>query len=183
MNSITLTWLVIGSLFCAVEIVVPTAFVSVVLGISALVIAALSPLIPSVTVQVILWMGLAIVLVGVAQRVQRSPVTGSARSRLLRSSLEAETLTEILPGQAGRARYEGNSWAVRCEDPMRAIAAGKRVHVVGRQGNTLIVVPELDNIELQPPPLKPAVSDPPPIPPPPPTDPPASSTHPHPHQP
>lgn len=176
MNSVTLTWLVIGSLFCAVEVVVPTAFISVVLGISALVIAALSPLIPSVTVQVILWMVLAIALVGLAQRVQRSPVAGPARSRLLRSSLEAETLTEILPGQTGRARYEGNSWAVRCEDPVRAIAAGERVHVVGRQGNTLIVVPEVEHADLSPLPLDTAIAHPQPVAPP---DPPISPQHPN----
>jgi membrane protein implicated in regulation of membrane protease activity len=53
-----------------------------------------------------------------------------------------ETLTEILPGQAGRVLYEGNSWRARCDDDKLSLAPGQKVYVVSREGTTLIVMPE-----------------------------------------
>jgi membrane protein implicated in regulation of membrane protease activity len=60
----------------------------------------------------------------------------------IEDSKEAETLTEILPGEAGRVLYEGNSWRARCEDDKLAIPPKQKVYVVRREGTTLIVVPE-----------------------------------------
>ena len=57
-------------------------------------------------------------------------------------STEARTLTAIPPGRSGRVMYEGSSWQACCSDTEVAIASDERVVVVGRQGNTLIVLPE-----------------------------------------
>jgi len=60
----------------------------------------------------------------------------------IREADEALTISEILPGQTGRVKYEGNSWKARCDDPETAIAINEKVYVLRRQGTTLIVMPE-----------------------------------------
>ena len=130
----TVIWLIVGAGLCLVEFILPTAFIAFVMGISAFVVAAIAPFV-SLGVQVGLWMILSIALVIVSRRfINRRP-------GLKLDATEAETLTEIRPGQVGRVRYEGNSWAARCETQFD-IPAGRRVYVVGRKGTTLIVMPE-----------------------------------------
>lgn len=132
----TMIWFLIGAVLCLIELFVPTAFVAFVLGISALLVAAVASIVPF-NLQIVLWMGLSLLLVVVSRRFVRFSV---ASMKL--DATEAETLTEIPAGQAGRVLYEGNSWAARCEDQTLDIAANQRVLVVRRQGTTLIVVPE-----------------------------------------
>ncbi|MER3478173.1 MAG: hypothetical protein C4287_19065 [Leptolyngbya sp. ERB_1_2] len=120
---------------CFVEFVLPTAFIAFVLGLSALLVAIVAHLLP-LGVQVGLWVILSIVLVLFSRRFV------NRRAALKLDATEAETLTEIRPGELGRVSYEGNSWAARCESSNIAIPAGQRVYVVGRKGTTLIVMPE-----------------------------------------
>lgn len=135
--NITIIWLLIGTTLCLIELVVPTAFVAFVMGISAFAVALFSTLLP-LNLQVFLWMGLSLALVVLSRRFVR-PHRGIGK---LLDATEAETLTEIPAGKTGRVIYEGNSWSAQCDDHNLTIAAGQKVLVVRRQGTTLIVVPE-----------------------------------------
>jgi len=106
-----------------------------VMGLSALVVAAFSKVLP-LNLQVLLWMTLSLLAVLASRRLI------SRRAALKLDATEAETLTEILPGQPGRVLYEGNSWIARCETFDGTIAPHQKVYVVGRKGTTLIIVPE-----------------------------------------
>ena len=128
-------WLLAGVVLCLIEFVLPTAFVAFVMGLSALIVAAVSAVLP-LNAQIILWMALSAVMVlGSRRFINR-------KAALKLDATEAETLTEILPGKPGRVLYEGNSWSARCETFEGAIAPHQKVYIVGRKGTTLIVVPE-----------------------------------------
>lgn len=130
-------WIILGAVLCFLEVIFPTAFVEMMLGLSAFVIAFVSLVIPYFPLQVVLWLILAVLLIYVGRRFmpRRS-------DRLLQDALEAETLTAIAPGSNGRVLYEGNSWQARCDDPYLEIAQAKKVFVLRREGTTLIVMPE-----------------------------------------
>lgn len=128
-------WLLIGLTLCLVEFVLPTAFIAFVMGLSALMVAALSNVV-SLNLQIALWMVLSAVMVFVSRRLVRP------KAAFKLDATEAETLTEILPGGSGRVLYEGNSWNARCESSEVTIAPQQRVYVVARKGTTLIVMPE-----------------------------------------
>lgn len=129
-------WLIVGLSLCAIELVVPTAFVAFVMGLSAIIVAVLAPVLPQPGWQVAAWMVCSGGLVWVAKRYFDRP--GTARTW---DAIEAETTTEIPAGRPGRVLYEGQSWQARCEDESRAIAAGQTVYVVGQRGTTLLVMP------------------------------------------
>lgn len=131
----TVIWLLIGVVLCLIEFVIPTAFVSSMMGISALIVAATTGLMP-LGLQIALWALLSLGLVLVSRRLVR---TRAARTL---DATEAETLTEIPAGKTGRVIYEGNSWAAQCDDPGTAIAAHQKVYIVARRGTTLIVMPQ-----------------------------------------
>lgn len=131
----TIIWLLVGAVLCFAELILPTAFIAFVMGVSALLVATVSTVLPFGW-QLILWMVLSLLMVLFSRRFV------NARAALKLDATEAETLTEILPGQVGRVLYEGNSWAARCGDSHTRIAAEERVYVVGRRGTTLIVMPE-----------------------------------------
>jgi membrane protein implicated in regulation of membrane protease activity len=119
------------------ELIFPTAFVSLVMGISALIVAAIALWIPSLSFHLFLWMVLSVGLILVSRRLlPRTPVP------TLKDPIEARTLTPIVPDRGGRVLYEGNSWQARCDNEDVTIPAGQRVYVVARRGTTLIVVPE-----------------------------------------
>jgi membrane protein implicated in regulation of membrane protease activity len=131
----TIVWLLIGAGLCLAELILPTAFIAFVMGLSALMVASVAHLLP-LGIQVFLWVALSVIMVLVSRRFV------NRKAALKLDSNEAETLTAIQPGQSGRVLYEGNSWAARCEGSTVEIPAGQRVYVVGRKGTTLIVMPE-----------------------------------------
>ena len=131
----TIIWLLVGAVLCSSELVLPTAFVAFVMGISAFAVATVAGLIP-LNLQILLWAVLSLILVIFSRKLVHS------RASIKLDATEGETLTEILPGKTGRVLYEGNSWLARCEDHNLAIAPHQRVYVVGRQGTTLIILPE-----------------------------------------
>ncbi len=133
----TLLWLISGALLCLAELLLPTAFVAFMMGLSAFAVAAVSLLLPYVNLQIFLWMVFSTVFVLASRR-----LIPKGKTRTIEDDKEAKTLTEILPGEGGRVIYEGNSWRARCEDCDAAIPANQNVIVVGRKGTTLIVVPE-----------------------------------------
>lgn len=133
-----LLWLIAGLILCSVELFVPTAFVAFMMGLSACAIALVAWLLPTAfPLHVVLWLLLSTALVFLSRRFLPHP---SVSKRM--DATEAQTLTEILPGQTGRVLYEGNSWSARCEYDMEAIAPHQKVFVVRREGNILIVVPQ-----------------------------------------
>lgn len=132
-----LFWLIVGSFLCLMELFLPTAFVAFMMGLSALIVAAIALVIPLVNVQVLLWMILSGGLIFLVRRfIPRNSVS------VIEDAKEAQTLTEIPAGETGRVIYEGNSWQARCEDEEVTIPPNQRVVVVRRIGTTLIVVPE-----------------------------------------
>ncbi len=129
-------WLIIGTSLCLVELVLPTALISVFLGLAAIVIALLVLVFPiPIALQILLWV---IVSGGLAWLSQRFL---PKRSAIDFSHTEAQSLTAITPGQAGRVLYEGASWRAKCGDDSSHIVPNQSLHVIGREGTTLLVVP------------------------------------------
>jgi membrane protein implicated in regulation of membrane protease activity len=119
------------------ELVIPTAFIELTMGISAILVAMVAWFIPPLTVQVMVWIVLSIGLTLLLRRLLPK------RKRVaIEDAKEAKTLTAIAPGSVGRVIYEGNSWQARCEDDQLEIAPNQKVYVVGRRGTTLLVLPE-----------------------------------------
>ncbi|PPS43961.1 NfeD family protein [Chroococcidiopsis sp. TS-821] len=134
--NVTLLWLIAGAVLCLMELVLPTAFVAFMMGLSAFVVAIVSLVIPQLSLQAFLWLGLSAALILLSRRLL------IPKRKKLQDAYIAETLTEIPAGRDGRVIYEGNSWRARCEDRHLAIAPSQKVYVVRREGTTLIVVPE-----------------------------------------
>jgi membrane protein implicated in regulation of membrane protease activity len=130
-------WLIAGIALCVLEFVVPTAFIELTMGISAIVVAVLARFVPHLGIQVAIWLALSITLTMLSRRFLPKP-----RNRTIEDSKEAKTLTGIPPGEVGRVLYEGNSWQARCADDELAIGANQKVYIVERRGTTLIVMPE-----------------------------------------
>lgn len=131
-------WILLGVALCVMELMIPTAFLESALGVSAIAVGLLT-MVLSMTFnwQVALWMVLSLLMFWALRRFsprQQPPA--------LMDSTEARTITSIPPGENGRVMYEGNSWPACCSDRDMAIATGQTVIVIGRQGNTLIVMPE-----------------------------------------
>lgn len=134
----SLIWLILGLMFCGFELMLPNAFVSMMMGISALLMVGLAFVLPHLGLQVLVWMGLSGALVFKG----RQFFMLKQKMDLLPDAHEAETLTEIPQGKTGRVLFEGNSWQARCADDTVAIASNQKVYVVSQQGTTLIVMPE-----------------------------------------
>ncbi len=138
MVAVTGFWIALGLALCVLELIFPTAFVEMVMGLSALATGFVSLLIPNLlSWQIALWMGLSLVSIFVVRRFMPHKVP-----RILQDSQEATTLTAIAPGEKGRVLYEGSPWAATCADPTVEIAPNIKVMVVGREGTTLVVMPE-----------------------------------------
>ncbi|WP_121970089.1 NfeD family protein [Leptolyngbya sp. BC1307] len=131
-----LLWVIIGAVLCAMEILLPTAFIESALGVSAFIVALLTTVVPSLNYQIALWMLLSVVIFWALKR-----FIPNRTAPALRDATEARTTTAIPPGQSGRVIYEGNSWQARCSDDQVSIDPDQEVFVVERQGNTLIVIP------------------------------------------
>jgi membrane protein implicated in regulation of membrane protease activity len=131
-------WLIAGSILCLLELVFPTAFIEFMMGIAAILTAIAALVIPQLSLQVIIWLVISTLLVILSRRwVNRLQ---SSKHRVV-DDREGETLTEIMPGEAGRVLFEGNSWRAKCADDHIAIAPHQKVYIVSRQGNTLYVLP------------------------------------------
>ena len=133
----TLFWIVIGVVLCVMELVIPTAFLESALGVSAFLTGLLSLWVTDFGYQIAVWMGLSLAVFWALKR-----LVPRKTAPTLRESTNARTLTSIPEGQPGRVMYEGSSWQARCSDEGLEIAPDQAVLVVGRQGNTLIVLPE-----------------------------------------
>ncbi len=132
-----LFWVILGAVFCLMELFLPTGFVESTLGLSAFIVGLLALVVPSFNLQIVAWVALSLAFIFLLRRFvpKRTPYS-------LQESTEARTLTAIAPGQTGRVLYEGNSWQARCDDETITVGADQPVVVVRRKGNTLYVIPE-----------------------------------------
>ncbi|MGK7951627.1 MAG: NfeD family protein [Xenococcaceae cyanobacterium] len=137
MVSPTILWIIAGAVLCLMEFVFPTAFVAFMMGISALIVAAISLVLTQFNLLVALWLIISTLLIFLSRRF----FTPKRKRANLGDADEGETLTAIAPGKTGRVLYEGNSWQAKCADPTIAIAIYEPVYIVGRKGTTLIVLP------------------------------------------
>lgn len=130
-------WSIAGIVLCLIELIVPTAFTAVCMGVSALLVALVALVFPSwFGFQVAIWMLLSSGLVALGYRVNKKRTY-----RKIQASTEAEALTAMMPNQLGRVLYEGTSWQARCAEGVESIAVHEQLHVVDREGTTLIVMP------------------------------------------
>ena len=133
MSDVSLMWLLVGSGFCLLELATPIAFVSLVMGLSAFLVAPTSSWLPF-NFQVVLWMILSFGLF----RVSQSFIRPRSQARKLDADY-AYTMTEILPGETGRVNYEGQSWSAQLDDPTAHLPPKQKVRVIDRQGTLLII--------------------------------------------
>ena len=136
--TLTILWIVVGIALCIVEFFFPTAFVVLMMGFAALVVAGVSLFISNAVFLVGLWLILSTLFTILSRKL----LTPRPKSQYLGDDKEATILTEIAPGKTGRVLYEGNSWRAKAADPSIAIAYDEIVHIVEIQGNTLIVLPK-----------------------------------------
>ena len=119
------------------EFFFPTAFVAFMMGITALIVAAISLFVPQYTLLVALWLVFSTLLILMSRRF----LTPKRKQAHRGDAEEGETITAIAPGKTGRVLYEGNSWQARCADINEEIAPNQPVYIVDRQGTTLVVLP------------------------------------------
>jgi len=132
----TMWWLVIGFLLCCSEVFIPTAFTSFVMGASAIIVAAISLIVPQLSLQIAIWMVISLSFV----LMSRTLLPKTKRTAHLGDDSTAETLTSIVPGKGGRVLYEGGSWQAKTEYEQGIIPKGETVYVIGKKGTTLIVL-------------------------------------------
>lgn len=136
-NPITL-WLIIGFGLCSLEFFVPTAFVEFMMGVGAIAVAIACFLLKlSPNAQIALWLIFSTAAVIASRRF----LTPKTSKRVLSDAPEAETLTAIAAGKAGRVLYEGNSWRAKCADETIDIPPNEVVYVVRQEGTTLYILP------------------------------------------
>lgn len=133
----TLFWIIVGGILCSMEVVFPTAFVSFMFGIAALMVAVVSLFLPQYTLLMGLWLIFATGLIILSRRL----FTPKRKISITGDDSEAIAIGGIPAGSAGRVLYEGNSWRAKCADETRDIAPNEAVFVVRKQGNTLIILP------------------------------------------
>ncbi|MBD1910745.1 MULTISPECIES: NfeD family protein [unclassified Leptolyngbya] len=128
-------WLLAGLLGLGVNLLLFEPTIAA-LSLAAIItsIAALS--IVNVTVQILVWATLSVTIA----LVLRGFVPAQSAPGLEEPS-DAEVRITIPRGGTGEVTYEGSFWSARCQISDVTIGAGQTVHVVGREGNTLIVMP------------------------------------------
>ncbi|MEM7770058.1 MAG: NfeD family protein [Cyanobacteria bacterium P01_E01_bin.6] len=127
-------WLIGGVVFIGLGMLIGEPGIASI-GLAAIITAVVALSVPSIAIQLLVWsvlsLALAIVLRGL---VSQQPKPSQWQT-------EAE-VTDVIPaGRIGEVSYEGTLWKARCDLPDLQVPKGELVHVVGRQGNTLIVMP------------------------------------------
>ena len=135
----TLFWVIVtvAGILCSMELIFPTAFVSFMMGIAALLVAIVSIFVPQLTLLIGLWLLFSTGLILLSRRL----FTPKPRISITGDDSEATAISGIPAATVGRVLYEGNSWRAKCADETRDIAPNEPVYVVRKQGNTLIILP------------------------------------------
>ncbi len=134
----SLLWLIASVILCLMELIFPTAFVALMMGISAGLVALIALVLPQFSLQVVLWLILSTLLIILSRRF----FSPKKKLSQLGDDKEGKTLTVIPAGESGRVLYEGNSWRAKCADENLMLNSEESVYIVGRQGTTLIVLPK-----------------------------------------
>jgi membrane protein implicated in regulation of membrane protease activity len=127
-------WIILGFVFLLLGLTVgePTA---ASLGVAAIITAIAALNVSSIPLQIVLWGILSIALTVVLRGMVPMPTRNGQPDT-------QATVSEAIPkGGIGWVSYEGGLWKARCQISDIAISVGQTVHVVGRQGLTLIVLP------------------------------------------
>jgi membrane protein implicated in regulation of membrane protease activity len=135
----SMSWFIVGISLILLEILVPlpTLLIAGAMGVGALCVAAILGVIyVHISIQMLIWVVASGLFVWYTRRF------APKGSWNIKDAEYGVTLTEILSGQTGRVKYEGNSWKAKCDDPKTEIAVNEKVYVLRRQGTTLIVMPE-----------------------------------------
>ena len=134
-----LFWVImtVAGILCSMEFIFPTAFVSFMMGIAALLVAIVSLFLPQYTLLIGLWLVFSTGLILLSRKL----FTPKRKISITGDDSEATAIGGIPAGTAGRVIYEGNSWRAICADEARDIAPNEPVYVVSKKGNTLIVLP------------------------------------------
>ncbi|HEY9631113.1 MAG: NfeD family protein [Oscillatoriophycideae cyanobacterium NC_groundwater_1537_Pr4_S-0.65um_50_18] len=134
LSNIHILWLVGGFIFLGLGLVIGEP-VAAALGIAAIITAIAALSVPSVLTQLLIWgvlsIALSVVLRGMVPK----------KSKDLRSNIDAIVSETIPKGGLGVVSFEGAIWKARCQISDITVTPGQTVHVVGRQGNTLLVMP------------------------------------------
>ena len=138
-------WLVLGFVLLIVEMFVPT-FASLWFGAAAIIVAALSWLLPiSLAIQVIIWLVLSVVFLGVWFKFIKPLSVDRTKAGLGGSVIVGETGMIILQPQSDRAGVVRFSVPIvgaaewMCRTTGEALAVGDRVIVTDIVGNELVV--------------------------------------------
>lgn len=127
-------WLLAGLGFLGIAMMIAEPTISA-LGFAAIITAIAALTVSQFGTQLLIWGILSVSLAGVLQGLV------PRESKELEPATEAEVSEAIPPNGVGEVTYEGSYWRARCQVSDVAIAVGQIVHVIGRQGNTLIVLP------------------------------------------
>ncbi len=127
-------WLIGGMMFLMMGMLVGEPSIAAI-GLAAIITAIAALNVPSLSVQLLVWsllsISMAVVMRGMVPR----------ESADLQLNTEAHVSDSIPLGGVGEVAYQGSLWTARCQISDVAIATGQSVYVVGRHGNTLIVLP------------------------------------------
>ncbi len=127
-------WLISGLVFLGLGALVGDPGVAAI-GFAAIITAIVALSVPSLSIQLMIWsilsIALAVILRGLVSR----------KPQPMRWQTEAEVTTMIPEGRTGEVSFEGTLWQAKCDSPHLQVLKGELVNVVGRQGNTLIVMP------------------------------------------
>ena len=135
--STSLVWLILGISLCLAELILPTTFIVLNMGVAAILVGAISAVLPFPNLLIALWVVFSILGVILSRRF----LTPKRPIKNLGDDREGVTLTTILPGKTGRVLYEGNSWQAKCTDEDMVVAQDEAVYILEKKGNTLIVLP------------------------------------------
>jgi membrane protein implicated in regulation of membrane protease activity len=127
-------WLFAGLIFLLLCVLLPEPAIAA-LGLAALLTAIVSLAFPSILIQLIFWGILAIALA----LILRGFVPN--KSKQLEPAAQAEVSQTIPAGGTGEVAYDGSLWRARCQISDLEVQIGMSVHVISRQGNTLLVLP------------------------------------------
>jgi membrane protein implicated in regulation of membrane protease activity len=134
MTTAPLSWLILGLILIAISLVIPNP-ITAAFGFAGLITALVALSVPILAKQLLIWA----ILSGAILLIFYGLVPQNSKS--LESAQQAEVAVPILAGKVGKVMCNGVQWNARCQISDAVISAGQTVTIVGRQGNTLIVLP------------------------------------------
>lgn len=135
-------WLIIGFALCLLELAIP-AFVLIWLGIAALVLGLLAAVVPMpLAGQLLVWAALSVIMVFVWMRVFKTKVSrtrvGTSESALGEVGL---LVSDVMPYQPGQVLFQRPLLGTdrwECVSAQK-LRAGERVKVLRVEGHTVVV--------------------------------------------